>query len=78
VLFHLYALSLHHMDNPDHGHSVAVLRTMSPRDVDVTTALTGLEAKGLALQTSDGLWAPTELGRREAMRGFEDESGNSP
>ena len=75
VLIHLYALSLHHTDDPEHGHSEAVLRTMSSRDMDVTGALIGLESKGLALQVPGGLWAPTELGRREARRALEREGG---
>jgi manganese/zinc/iron transport system permease protein len=73
VLIHLYALSLQHVDDPGHGHSVAVLRTMSPRDADVEGALAGLTSRGLARQRQDGLWAPTELGRREARRVVEDE-----
>jgi manganese/zinc/iron transport system permease protein len=76
VLVHLYALSLHHLDNPDHGHSVAVLQTMSPREVDVPAALVGLESKSLARQTANGLWAPTDLGRREAQRALEDQGGD--
>jgi manganese/zinc/iron transport system permease protein len=71
VLMHLYALSLQHVDNPDHGHTIAVLRTMSPRDVDVDRALDGLEAKGLARRTEIGHWAPTEIGRREAQRALD-------
>jgi len=73
VLLHLYALSLHHPDNPEHGHSLAVLQTMSPRDADVAGALVGLETRSLARQTADGLWAPSELGRREARRAMEGE-----
>ncbi len=74
VLFHLYALSLQHADDPGHGHSMAVLRTMSPRDLDVVAALRGLESKGLAVQTPAGLWAPTALGRREAMRALREDA----
>ena len=75
VLIHLYALSLQHVDDPGHGHSVAVLRTMSPRDADIDGALEGLASRGLARQRPDGLWAPTELGRREAQRVVENEGG---
>jgi manganese/zinc/iron transport system permease protein len=78
VLLHLYALSLHHVDNPEHGHGVAVLKTMSPREVDVAAALAGLEAKSLARQTADGQWAPTELGRREARRALEEHAEELP
>jgi manganese/zinc/iron transport system permease protein len=75
VLIHLYALSLQHEDDPDHGHGVAVLRTMSPRDADVDGALSGLESRGLARRTAAGLWVPTELGRREARRAVERREG---
>jgi hypothetical protein len=75
VLIHLYALSLQHAEDPGHGHTVAVLRTMSPRDADVNGALEGLESRGLAQQAAGGLWAPTELGRREARRTLEREGG---
>ncbi len=75
VLIHLYALSLQHVGDPGHGHSVAVLRTMSPRDADIDGALEGLASRGLARQRLDGLWAPTELGRREAQRVVENEGG---
>jgi manganese/zinc/iron transport system permease protein len=68
VLMHLYALSLQHRDEPDHGHSVSVLATMSHRNVDVNGALEALESRGLAIQDQDGLWAPSALGRREARR----------
>jgi len=68
VLMHLYALSLQHASDPEHGHKIAVLRTMSPSGADVGTALEGLADRGLAQQTGDGLWAPTPIGRREAER----------
>ncbi len=68
VLMHLHALSLQHPDEPEHGHEVSVLRTMSLADTDVEGALTALAERGLAEADGRGLWAPTELGRREAMR----------
>ncbi len=78
VLMHLYALSLQHADDPEHGHSLAVLRTMSARDTDVRGALRGLEERGLARQTADSVWAPTELGRRHARRELERQGGERP
>ena len=75
VLIHLYALSLQHAEDPGHGHNMAVLRTMSAPDADVAGALAGLQSRGLAQQTAGGLWAPTELGRREAKRAIEREQG---
>jgi hypothetical protein len=75
VLIHLYALSLQHAEDPGHGHTIAVLRTMSPRDADIAGALAVLQSRGLAEQTAGGLWAPTEFGRREAKRAVEREGG---
>jgi manganese/zinc/iron transport system permease protein len=68
VLMHLYALSHQHPDDPEHGHSVAVIRTMSPPDAKVDAALEHLADRGLARRTADGGWAPTAIGRREAQR----------
>jgi manganese/zinc/iron transport system permease protein len=68
VLMHLHALSLQHPEDPDHGHAVSVLRTMSPEDIDVEAALAALAERGRAARDARGLWAPTELGRREAVR----------
>jgi manganese/zinc/iron transport system permease protein len=73
VLIHLHALAMQHLEDPEHGHSVAVLRTMSPRDADVPRSLAALERRGLAAQLPDGRWYPTELGRREARRTLERE-----
>jgi manganese/zinc/iron transport system permease protein len=75
VLIHLYALSLQHAEDPGHGHTIAVLRTMSPRDADIAGALAVLQSRGLAEQTAGGLWAPTEFGRREAKHAVEREGG---
>ena len=71
---HLYALSLQHEDDPEHGHTLAVLRTMSPAEIDVGGALDRLSHRGLARQTGAGLWAPTVVGRREALRIIDGES----
>lgn len=73
VLMHLYALSLQHASDPEHGHSLAVLRTMSPPGAEVASALHGLADRGLARCSEDGLWAPTAIGRREAQRVLERE-----
>jgi manganese/zinc/iron transport system permease protein len=74
VLMHLFALSLQHNEDPDHGHSVAVLRTMSQPKADIEGALDQLAARGLARRTTAGLWAPTEIGRREAGKILDRES----
>mgnify|MGYP001817063652 CR=1 FL=1 len=68
VLMHLYALSLQHDQDPEHGHSVAVLRTMSQPGYDLDGALDRLAARGLAQHDHARMWAPTALGRREAQR----------
>jgi len=68
VLMHLYALSQQHPDEPDHGHPMAVLRTMSPVGADIERVLVDLQARGLVEALGEGLWAPTPIGRREAER----------
>jgi manganese/zinc/iron transport system permease protein len=75
VLMHLYALSLQHQDDPEHGHSISVLRTMSAPTVDLPATLRALEARSLAAQVAGGLWAPTALGRREASKLLERQEG---
>lgn len=78
VLMHLYALSHQHPDDPGHGHPVAVVRTMSPPGTKVDEALARLADRGLARRTSDGGWAPTPIGRREAQRILDREVGQQP
>jgi len=73
VLMHLYALSQQHPDEPDHGHGMAVLRTMSPAGADLERVLVDLDARGLVHTVGDGLWAPTPIGRREAERNLDDQ-----
>jgi manganese/zinc/iron transport system permease protein len=68
VLMHLYALSQQHPDEPDHGHRMAVLRTMSPPGADLEKAIGDLQARGLVQAVGHRLWAPTPIGRREAER----------
>lgn len=71
ILIHLYALSLQHANDPEHGHSEAVLRTMSPSDIDVEASLEALAARSLAQRVGPRLWAPTSLGLREARKTLE-------
>jgi manganese/zinc/iron transport system permease protein len=68
VLMHLYALAQQHPDDPNHGHGLAVLRTMSPAGTDLERALADLEDRGLVQAVGHRLWAPTPIGRREAER----------
>jgi manganese/zinc/iron transport system permease protein len=72
VLMHLYALSQQHPGEPDHGHPLAVLRTMSPAGADLDRALADLEQRGLVHTVGDTLWAPTPIGRREAEKILDD------
>jgi len=78
VLMHLYALAQQHPDEPDHGHGLGVLRTMSPAGTNLERALTDLEARGLVHAVGDHLWAPTAIGRREAERTLAAQSGGAP
>ncbi len=78
VLMHLYALSLQHEDNPEHGHSIQVLRTMSPPDVPVQATLEALASRSLARRVGDDLWAPTALGLREARRALHEADEETP
>ena len=71
VLMHLYALSQQHPDEPDHGHPMAVLRTMSPVGADIERVLVDLQGRGLIEAVGEGLWAPTPIGRREAERNID-------
>ena len=78
VLMHLYALSQQHPDEPDHGHGMAVLRTMSPAGADLEQVLGDLQSRGLAHVVGEGLWAPTPIGRREAERSLDLEAEVRP
>jgi len=78
VLMHLYALSLQHEDNPEHGHSIQVLRTMSPPDIPVQATLEALASRSLARRVGDDLWAPTALGLREARRALDEADEEAP
>jgi manganese/zinc/iron transport system permease protein len=78
VLMHLYALAQQHPDEPDHGHGLGVLRTMSPAGADLERALEDLQARGLVHAVGDELWAPTPIGRREAERNLATQSEASP
>jgi manganese/zinc/iron transport system permease protein len=78
VLMHLYALAQQHPDEPDHGHGLGVLRTMSPAGTDLERALEDLQARGLVHSVGEQLWAPTPIGRREAKRNLAAEIEDLP
>jgi manganese/zinc/iron transport system permease protein len=67
VLGDLFALAAQH-NNPEHGHPVAVLRTMSIGEADVSRNLAELARRGWARQVRPGEWALTAAGRIEAER----------
>jgi manganese/zinc/iron transport system permease protein len=65
VLADLSTLARQHPDQ-EHGHSVAVLRAMSPNPDGVSHALAQLKGRGHAREVSQGLWALTEAGQQTA------------
>jgi len=67
VLADLYALSRHH-EGREHGHPVAVLRTMSFNPPGVPASLEELASRGWARELPGGLWALTADGLDEARR----------
>jgi len=69
VLGDLYALASQH-DEPDHGHSIAVLRAMNRGRGGVTHSLEQLEERGWAHQVGPDEWALTPAGLAEAQRQF--------
>ena len=67
VLADLNTLAQQH-PNEEHGHSVAVLRTMSPNPEGVSHALKQLKERGHAIEVSPDVWALTQAGLNEAER----------
>ncbi|HEX5837480.1 MAG TPA: metal ABC transporter permease [Anaerolineales bacterium] len=72
VLADLNTLALQHPDQ-EHGHSVAVLRAMSPNPDGVSHALQQLSERGHAREVSHEVWALTEEGRSQASQNIKDE-----
>jgi len=67
VLADLNTLAGQHPDE-QHGHSVAVLRTMSANPAGVSHALRQLEGRGHARELARDLWTLTEAGLAEARK----------
>jgi manganese/zinc/iron transport system permease protein len=67
VLTDLNTLAKQHPDEA-HGHSVVVLRAMSPNPEGVSFALSQLEERGHAREVSRDVWALTESGLNEARK----------
>jgi manganese/zinc/iron transport system permease protein len=79
VLSDLYVLSLQHAD-PEHPHSIAVLRAMNIGRGGVLGSLKALQDRGWARQTGDQDWSLTQEGRREAKSSLdrrEDQEGGA-
>ena len=72
VLADLNTLALQHPDQ-EHGHSVAVLRAMSPNPDGVSHALQQLSERGHAREVSHDVWALTEEGLAQASQNIKDE-----
>lgn len=72
VLADLNTLALQHPDQ-EHGHSVAVLRAMSPNPDGVSHALRQLSERGHAREVSHDVWALTEEGLTQASQNIKDE-----
>jgi hypothetical protein len=66
VLADLNTLALQHPEQ-EHGHSMAVLRTMSTNPEGVSHALRQLEERGHAREVSHDVWALTEEGLNQAQ-----------
>lgn len=73
VLADLNTLARQH-PGQEHGHSVAVLRAMSPNPDGVPDALRRLRERGHAHEVSHDLWALTEAGQAEARSNMKDET----
>jgi manganese/zinc/iron transport system permease protein len=70
ILSDLYTLALQH-DNPAHGHSVAVLQTMSVRRGGVRRTLAELAERGWVRQLGFDKWALTPAGLVKAKQSFQ-------
>lgn len=73
VLSDLNTLAMQH-PNQQHGHSVAVLRAMSPNPDGVSHALKRLEERGHAREVSHDVWTLTDEGLQEASQHAKDET----
>jgi manganese/zinc/iron transport system permease protein len=67
VLIDLYVLSRQH-EEPDHGHTIEVLRAMSLGHGGVDRSLEALRERGLARRVDSNLWAITPQGLEKARR----------
>jgi manganese/zinc/iron transport system permease protein len=73
VLADLNTLASQHPD-PDHGHSIAVLRAMSVNPDGVPYALKQLKERGHAREVSHDVWALTDEGLAQARQNGKEET----
>jgi manganese/zinc/iron transport system permease protein len=73
VLADLNTLAMQH-PHEEHGHSMAVLRAMSPNPDGVSHALRQLGERGHARELSHDVWTLTEEGLAEASQNQKDET----
>lgn len=69
VLSDLYVLSLQHED-PEHAHSIEVLRTMNAKRGGVQRSLEVLLERGIVRQVNSDSWVLTNDGREQARKAF--------
>ena len=74
ILEDLYALALEHED-PEHAHSLQVLRLMSAGRGGVERSLEILSERGLVRAVSPGEWALTRAGIEEAEKAQAERGG---
>jgi len=76
ILEDLYSLASAH-DNPEHAHSIAVLRLMSAGKDGVDKSLKKLQERGLVRSLNSDEWALTKAGIEEARNMIKTRNGNN-
>jgi manganese/zinc/iron transport system permease protein len=76
ILQDLYSLASAH-ENPEHAHSIAVLRLMSAGKGGVDKSLKKLQERGLVQSLNSGEWALTKAGIEEARNMIKMRGGNN-
>ena len=76
ILEDLYSLASAH-DNPEHAHSIAVLKLMSAGKDGVDKSLKKLQERGLVRSLNSDEWALTKAGIEEARNMIKTRNGNN-
>ena len=76
ILEDLYSLASAH-DNPEHAHSIAVLKLMSAGKDGVDKSLKKLQERGLVRSLNSDEWALTKAGIEEARNMIKTRDGNN-